>query len=796
MHNLFFSSLLFFSIIASAKSGSISGSVFQKITKEPVPGANVIIQGTTKGSTTDEFGTYLIDNLEPGVYNIQVSFIGFEPQIKYEVEVTADRPAFIDFELEETSEKLDEVEVVASQSFYKKEESPLSLRSIGVNEIKRAPGGNRDISKVVRSLPGVASTVSFRNDILIRGGAPNENKYYLDGMELPVINHFQTQGSSGGPVGIINVDFIQEVDFYAGAFPANRGNTLSSIFEFKQKEGRLDKWTLNGILGASDLGVTLEGPLSNKTSMIFSARRSYLQFLFGVLGLPFLPSYNDYQFKVKHKFSPKHQLSMISIGAYDDFELNLDADETEEQRYLLNNLPVTKQWNYTIGAKYEWFRTKGVTSFFLSRNMLNNTAFKYQNNDESDPANKILDYSSQEIENKFRVEEYYDLKNDVQVSYGLQYSYVKYYVNTFNKISTPDSIFIADFNSYLPFNTYGLFAQVNKGFWNKKLIMSLGVRTDANDYSAQMNNLFEQLSPRFSAAYYLAPSFSINFNTGIYYQLPPYTVLGYRDGQTGELVNKSNGIDYIKSTHFVVGIEKTFTNNLRVSIEGFIKQYDDYPFLLTDSISMANLGADFGVIGNEPAASISTGQSYGVEFLAQQKLWKGWYGLASYTFVRSSFADKNGELVPSAWDFTHLISLTAGKKFKRNWELGVRWFLTGGAPFTPFDVQRSVQMDNWNVNGAGIPDYSRLNEGRLNAYHQLDIRIDKKYYFKKWSLNFFFDIQNFYNQTIPLQDLIDVEKDEFDSPIEDPENPGFYIPKFLPNSAGTVLPTLGIIVEI
>ncbi|HEX6892384.1 MAG TPA: carboxypeptidase-like regulatory domain-containing protein, partial [Chryseolinea sp.] len=260
--------LLFFSISGAVlgQQGVIKGKVFNKINNQPIEFANVAIQGTTIGVVADVSGYFEIRDLAPGLYNLQVSFVGFKPFIVFEVQVTSSRPAVIEAALEEEATTLETIEVVASNRFYKSDESPLSLRSIGPSEIKRTPGGNRDISKVVRSLPGVASTPSFRNDIIIRGGAPSENTFYLDGIQIPVINHFQTQGSSGGPVGIINVDLLSEVNFYSGAFPSNRGNTMSSVFDFRLKEGRNDKWIANGIVGATDLGITLEGPVSKKSS--------------------------------------------------------------------------------------------------------------------------------------------------------------------------------------------------------------------------------------------------------------------------------------------------------------------------------------------------------------------------------------------------------------------------------------------------------------------------------------------------------------------------------------------------
>ena len=802
IRKLFFILLLGAPFQLIAQTGTISGHVSNEYTNEPIPYANVLIQGTTIGTTSDENGTFRLENLNPGVYNLEVSFIGYKKATLFEIEVTNARTAFVNVTLKEDVEQLEEL-VITTSGFEKNDESPVSLRSIGVNEIKRSPGGNRDISRVVRSLPGVASTPSFRNDIIIRGGAPGENKYYLDGIEVPNINHFQTQGSSGGPVGLINVDFIDKVNFYSGAFPANRGNTLSSVFEFIQKDGREDKLSFNGIVGASDLGATLEGPIGENTTFIASARRSYLQYLFSVLNLPFLPIYNDFQLKVKHKFNDKNVLTVIGLGAIDNFKLNLDAPEnskTQEEKeyseYILNIIPVSEQWNYAIGAKYEHYRDNGFYTIVISRNMLNNTTVKYANNDDSNPDNLITNYLSQEIENKLRLENFMFTDGSYKINYGVNYEYAKYYVNDFDKIVTQIGLETRNFTSTLFLNKWGLFGQISKNYFSDRLGLSFGFRMDANDYSKDMNNLLNQFSPRFSLSYNFTSSFSFNFNTGIYYQLPPYTVLGYRDSETYELENKNNGVTYIRNDQIVAGFEYIIKNNSRFTIEGFYKKYKDYPFLIEDSISLANLGADFGIIGNAPISPISEGRSYGVELLGQQKLFKGFYGIAAYTFVISEFKDKYGNYVPSSWDNRHLVSLTGGKKFNKNWELGIRWLFTGNSPYTPYNVEETVKKENWDVRGYGVNNFDELNSKRTGPYHQLDVRVDKKYFFKKWSLNLYLDIQNLYNFQLKKQDYIDVVKDANGKPITNPNNPDYYIPKFIEDISGTVLPTVGIIIEL
>ncbi|MFT6851210.1 MAG: hypothetical protein ACJATA_002030, partial [Sphingobacteriales bacterium] len=244
----------FFLIILSSllfgQTGKIKGRVSNRINNQPVPFANVVVENSTIGTISNDDGNYSLENLKPGTYNLICSFLGYSKEISYEVQVTSTQPTTVNFGLVEEPISLGDVTIVASP-FSKKEESPVSLKTISASEIYRNPGGNRDISKVIQILPGVGSSVSFRNDIIVRGGAPNENRFYLDGIEVPNINHFATQGSSGGPVGLINVNFIREVDFYAGAFPANRGNATSSIIEFKQIEGNDEKLRGTFMAGSS-----------------------------------------------------------------------------------------------------------------------------------------------------------------------------------------------------------------------------------------------------------------------------------------------------------------------------------------------------------------------------------------------------------------------------------------------------------------------------------------------------------------------------------------------------------------
>jgi len=787
MKNSWTALLMLIAFSASAQKGKIMGRVYDAVNNESLPLAALVIQGTEIGTSTDFEGNYVLEGLEPGLYNVEVQFIGYKPMVMYEIEVTNAKPRTLDFPLEPSSQELNEVVVSVQNKFIENKESPTSLQTLGINEIQRNPGGNQDISRVIQSLPGVASTVAFRNDLIIRGGGPNENRFYLDGIEIPAINHFATQGSSGGPVGMINVNFIRDVDFYTGAFPADRGNTLSSLMELNLKDGRKDK--IGGIfqVGASDIGLTLEGPLSKKTTFLASARRSYLQFLFSVLDLPFLPTYNDFQFKVKYNIDNKNQLTLIGLGAIDNFQLNLDANETEEQRYTLNVLPVNEQWNYSIGAKYTHFTSSSATDVVVSRFMLNNTAYKYQNNDENDT--QLLDYISREIENKLRVQNTWR-PGPYKITSGFGFEEIKYSTSTLDKRFANGQEL--NYESALTMYKYSLFAQVTRSFMEERLSLSAGLRTDGIDFSENTSSLLNQLSPRFSLSYNFTDAFAFNANWGIFYQLPPYTTLGYRD-VNGNLANKD--VTYIEAMHTVAGFSYLFEFNGKLTAEGFLKNYSNYPFLTATGVSLANLGGDFGVVGNQPATSTNKGRSYGLELSYQQKLYKGFFGIASLTFVKSEFEDANGMLVASSWDNQLLSTITLGKKFKGNWEVGLNYQYLGGAPFTPYNVEATRTISNWDNIGRGIPDYTQLNTQRVNAFNRLNVRIDKKWYFNSINIDIYLDIQNILGASVQGQANIDVQRDEDGIPIIDPNDNSKYLVKELENSTGSLLPTFGLIFE-
>ena len=788
LHTLFV--FLFFVFISAygAQTYSVKGVVTSRATGEGLPFVSVGIWNTPMGTMTDSLGNYFIGNLSPGMYRIQVSSVGYKTYVSPEFRISS-YDYTLDIALEESQVALSEVSVVAAP-FRSSIESPIAMRVIGVQEIEKSPGANRDISKVVNSFPGVASAVGngYRNDLMIRGGGPSENKFFLDGVEIPNINHFSTQGASGGPVGIIDADLIREVNFYTGAFPVSRGNALSSVFDFKLLDGTPDKYTFKGTVGASELALTSKGHIGNKTTYIVSVRQSYLQLLFSLLDMPFLPRYTDAQFKVKTRFSQEHELTVLGLGAIDDMKLNTETDpEDESKQYLLNYLPTIKQNTYTLGAVYKHYSGNHTQTVVLSRSFMNNSNIKYRDNDESSTDNLTLRLKSDEIENHLRFENR-SLVGPFDLTAGFIVDYAVYRNNTFQRAFTdiPKEI---RYKTDLGLFKWGIFATSGYKSADDRFSASFGFRLDACNYSSLTNNPFKQFSPRLSLSYNLIGNFFLNGSIGRFYQLPAYTTMGYQEDNV--LINKSR-LKYICSDQAVVGVEYYINKWARLTVEGFYKKYTHSPLSLRDSIPLACKGTDYGVSGNEAASSTARGRAYGLEVMLR------WFGmgrftaLASYTWYRSQFEDPaTGIYIPSAWDYRHLFTLSGTYKLPKNWDIGLKFRLMGGAPYTPYDEYTSSLVPAWDATARPHYDYDRYNTGRLKTFYEADIRVDKSFYFKGVMLGFYVDLQNVLNFKYDNPPVLISTGEKY----VDNDGTERYRMKYIAQQSGVILPTLGITVE-
>lgn len=802
---------LFLSLIDLSAQGRISGRVINRNTQEPLFRINLILEPGARFAISDSAGSFRIADLKPGVYTLTASGVGFQTRVFPNLVITSGNEIVQEIELDPVVKELKEVAIGTKKNTAKAAtlESPLSIQRLTTEEIRANPGGNFDISKVIQSLPGVGGGVaggSFRNDILIRGGSPSENVFYLDGIEVPIINHFSTQGSGGGPQGILNVSFIEEVKLSTSAFDAKYDNALSSVFQFKQKNGNTEKLQGNFRLSATDAAITLDGPLSKKTTFLASARRSYLQFLFEAIDLPIRPNYWDFQFKSTTRLNEKTTLSVLGIGSIDEFSFGVPREATPEKLYVLNSNPLIQQKSYTIGATLKRLVTGGYWNLSVSRNRLNNQADKYEDNQDPDNSPRTAEIRSLETENKLRWEVVKN-RNGIKYSYGAVLQYVQF-DNSFYQLLRPRIVdgsgnvlqpesFISSLTD-LGFWRYGGFAQVGGRLFDGRLAWSGGVRVDANGLSNSESNPFRQLSPRMSVSYALAEKWNLSASFGLYYRLPSYTMLAYQDplSSNNQLLNPG---DYIRSAHGAAGVEFLPDLFTRITLEGFYKRYSNYPISVTDGISLANKGTDFGAVGNEPVLATGTGRAYGIEVLYQQKLTKRLFGVFSGTFYRSEFTGLSGRYAPASWDNKLLISATGGYKLGKDWELGMKFRYQGAAPYTPYDPVASRY--SYQLLGVGVFNYAQLNTLRLPAFHAADLRIDKKWNYRKVTLDVFLDVTNVYaSKAAGIPQYTFKRTDDNTSFVTTDGQPvkadgSNAIPVLLENRDGRALPTIGLIVE-
>ena len=705
-------------IYAAAVNYSVRGKVIDKQSRQPVAYANVVVAGIPgKGASTDSLGIFRIEQIPPGIYRFEATLIGYKSAVTSEYLVSASTP-FIEIEIEEDENMLSTI-VVTPSPFRKTVESPVSMRIIGLQEIERSPGGNRDISRIVRAYPGVSfSPIGYRNDLIVRGGSPSENRFYMDGIEIPNINHFATQGASGGPVSIVNADLIREISFYTGAFPANRSGAMSSVLDFRLRDDNPDKQTFKATLGASEVSFSGNGHLSDKTTYLFSMRQSYLQLLFKALGLPFLPNFIDGQFKLKTKLSAHDELILLGLVGIDKMKLNTD-EKGEDAEYILSYLPTIHQETFTVGASYRHYAGKHVQSVTLSHNYLNNRNIKYLNNDESSEDNLTLRLRSVEQKTTLRFENQTRL-GQWTLKEGAEMNYSNYTNQTNQRIFGITST-LSDYRTDLNIFSWGGFFSTDYTTANKRFSASAGIRTDGNNYNKEMKELWKQLSPRLSLSYELTQQWTLSGNAGLYYQLPPYTALGFKDND-GLYANKN--LKYMQVMETSLGLDWHLQDRLMISAEGFFKRYSRMPLSLRDDIALACKGDDYGTVGNEALIPTARGRAYGVETMLRWQIPERFNFVSSLTVFRSEYNS-----IASAWDNRFILNVSGTYNLPHRWSIGGKLSYIGGAPYTPYDEEKSSLVEAWNAQGRPYYDYSKYNTERLPNFAQLDIRVDKSFLF-------------------------------------------------------------------
>ncbi|MBI1931102.1 MAG: TonB-dependent receptor [Ignavibacteriales bacterium] len=715
--------LLFtYGIILPQNNGKITGKVTDQITNEALPGVNIVIEETNLGASSDLSGEFEINNVPMGSYKVKASYIGYNTIIKFDVVVNSAKPTFLEIKLRQTVIELGDVTVTSSY-FDKSDIDVNSVKKFSYEEIRRSPGGFEDVVRALSVLPGVARQGAGRNDLVVRGGAPSENLYVVDGFVLPNINHFGNQGATGGPLSFVNLDYVNETTFSTGGFQANYGDKLSSVLKIDLREGRKDKIGGKALVSASQFGLNLEGPITDKNNFIFSIRRSYLDFIFNAAGFNFVPEYYDLLGKYTYDFDSNNKLSYLLVGALDRVKFNnKNSEDIFDNARILGN----DQNQYVTGISFRHLFSNGFYNVSLSRNYVSYDGFQ---NDTL--LNPIFLNKSKEAEHELKTDLVYKLNQTSELNFGISGKYILYKSN----ILFPEK-FVTTFGETLPitsanvnsdFYKVGIYGLYSTNLFNK-LRINLGLR---GDYFNSIDTKIS-FSPRLSLAYRITEISNINFSTGIYRQNPSYIWL---------TLDENKGLKQIQVNQFIIGLDHLLSEDTQVKLEGFYKDYSKYPAsLLRPYLVLANTGAgypgsddNFSTYGFETLSSQGKGYSRGVEFSVQKKSSKNnLYGILSVTYSQTKFTGIDGIERTGQYDQSWIISLSSGFIFNENWEAAVKFRLATGNAYTPYNNDGTQSVANY------------LTE-RLNANHGLDIRVDRRWNFSNMSLIAYIDIQNIYN---------------------------------------------------
>lgn len=719
--------LILFTATARAQdaTSSITGTVSDAVTGELLIGANVLVPGTTLGAASDVNGNFTIRNVPAGTYRLQVSMIGYKPVVLTDVVVSGARPARVTAALQSTTIDLEAVTVEADY-FTRRTEAPVSAQSLSNEEIRRAPGGLEDVVRAISVLPGVVQVSAGRNDLIVRGGAASENLYVVDNLEIPNINHFGTQGATGGPLSFINLDYVQDVTFSTGGFGARYGDKLSSVMNITLQEGRRDRIGGKLNVSASQFGLNTEGPIGSNGSFLFSARRSYLDLIFKAAGFGFVPEYWDFLGKASYEVGKGQTLSLLMIGVLDKVRF---FNDTEDQRYSNSRILGNSQDQYMTGISYRQLLGNGFLTFTLGRSFVDYDFL------QSDSLQRPLFTSaSREGETSLRGDGVF-LFGRHEVSFGVQGRMVRTRGDLY---ALGNPFFEPSITTANVWDTTGAkasaYVQLSRAV-GASLRATIGLRAD---YFSMIDQPVV-VGPRASLSYELSPLTTVSLSGGLYHQSP----------STIWLVSNplNTRLSHIAVTQGVLGVEHLVRSDTRVRVEGYVKSYADYPASeLRPWLVMANTGAGFGgaedgfaSFGFEPLTSVGTGISRGVELLVQKRLSDvPLYGILSLSWNRTDFTAIDGVERPGSFDQRVIMNLSGGYRFDEHWEVAAKFRFGTGRPYTPYLFDPTTRKVT--------PDVARWNAERLPDFHALDVRIDRRWLFSSWTLITYIDIQNVYNR--------------------------------------------------
>ncbi len=565
MHRLFlvlllaaFPSLLPAQQASRTPSGSIVGRVVSTANGAGIEGARVEVLGTGQAVISGTLGRYLLDSVPVGVRRVRATAIGFEPVVLTDILVGSGKPLELELRLSPRVVEVTEI-VVDAPEFQPDIESATSSGSLSAEDVRRAPGVQEDVVRAVALFPGVAVTTGGRNDLAVRGGAPYENLFLVDGLEVPNINHFGNQGSTGGPLTILNIDFIREASFSAGGFGVQYGDRTASLASFSLREGNSERLAGEVNLSATGFGIIGEGPMGKNGTFLASVRRSYLDLVFRAADFAFIPEYWDAQIKLTQRIGTRSSLSLIAVGALDNIILN---EETADDRLDNSRIAAPDQKSYFTGLTWNYSFPKGLLTATLGR-----TWTRFSTSQYDTLLAPVYLNRSEEGDNSLKTELAWQFSPRVQVTFGntlrianqLDYDVLLAGEYRTDSLNQPQPLAVDTTFTALRNATY---AQASLFVGNVRL--TAGLRGDWYEFIDAF-----RVAPRIGANIPIGLSGSLNLSLGQYYQAPQFIWLAGDPGNVDRLKP-------IRANTAVIGYERLFRPDLKGQVEVYYKKYSDY----------------------------------------------------------------------------------------------------------------------------------------------------------------------------------------------------------------------------
>ncbi len=706
-------------IVSSAQTstGFVTGRITERITGQPVANAKIIIESQPE-ITTDPDGRYQIE-LPPGTYQAKISASGYAPQVIGAISVTAKYTSVYDVKLD--VQVTDET-TVTSGYFQTTTDQPLSNVSLRRAEIRAMPGSGGDVLRVIGSLPGVTSVGAQYGDLLVRGGTPNENLTFIDNIPIGDFTYFTDQydGGKGGRGAVLAPDVFDRLEFSAGGFGVRYGDRMSSALDVTLRNANRKRIQGSLFTDSGNAGASVEIPLGNRAGWFFSARRSYIDVALDLFNIGDIgkPRNLDFINKFDFDLAARHKLTVTAMNFNDRATVPLESAQKIGSR---RDQLITERSSHrtVIGATLS--STLGEKAFS------NLTAWGIS--EHNDGSFLRLDQRTLQRQRDLR-ESNFGLKEELTASFsprlnlaaggGISIQQGSFY--TFERNGVGYSLVGEEYFAATRSNSFRLAQTANAYGYaqlavqiNSQFSITPGIRLDRYGLTSQT-----LVSPRISARYRFASKLAFNFASGIYRQPPSTYVFS--------LSEQNQNLNAQRATHIIGGIEWLATEDVRVTVEAFQKSYGNL------NLQPTRLTPNY----------VGTGEGYarGIEITAQKALAGRWAGQAAYSFSQSKlrFAP-TGFHFPSDTIRPHQLTLIGMTRLK-GFSFAAKMRVASGLPYSKLTVQSTTTSPL--VRTWGLASEADRNSLRFSKYFQLDLRVEKKFDFHRWS---FAPYADFFNLT-------------------------------------------------